>query len=86
MGRAFGDPVGRALELRAPIVSVKAKWLSSSLVNRAHRSDLQVFGWTVNDEAEIRRVLDLGVDGVISDYPDRVAQVMGSRCGSTPPT
>jgi glycerophosphoryl diester phosphodiesterase len=37
---------------------------------------LRVIPWTVNEPGDIRRVLGLGVDGVISDYPDRVKQAL----------
>jgi len=35
-----------------------------------------VIVWTANDEADIQRVLDMGVDGVITDWPDRAAQLV----------
>jgi glycerophosphoryl diester phosphodiesterase len=35
-----------------------------------------VIPWTVNEPDDIRRVLGLGVDGIISDYPDRVKQAL----------
>ncbi len=41
---------------------------------------LLVIPWTVNDPAQIARMLDLGVDGIISDRPDRVREEM-RRCG-----
>jgi glycerophosphoryl diester phosphodiesterase len=37
---------------------------------------LRVIPWTVNEPADIRRMLDLGVDGIISDYPDRVKKAL----------
>jgi glycerophosphoryl diester phosphodiesterase len=38
---------------------------------------LRVVVWTVNDPADMRRMIEWGVDGVISDYPDRLRQVAG---------
>ncbi len=40
---------------------------------------LRVIPWTVNDSAQIAKVLDLGVDGIISDRPDRVREEMQRR-------
>ena len=38
---------------------------------------LKVIPWTVNEPADIARVLAMNVDGLISDYPDRVRQALG---------
>ena len=35
--------------------------------------------WTINDEAEMERLLDLGIDGLITDYPARAAAVLRRR-------
>jgi glycerophosphoryl diester phosphodiesterase len=37
---------------------------------------LRVIVWTVNTEKDIARMLELGVDGIISDYPDRVRNAL----------
>src|ERR1035437_8295915 len=38
-------------------------------VETAHRSGLQVHSWTINDEAEMRHLLDLGIDAIMTDRP-----------------
>jgi glycerophosphoryl diester phosphodiesterase len=43
--------------------------LSRAAVERCHQSGAAVWAWTVNEPKELRRVVDLGVDGVISDDP-----------------
>jgi glycerophosphoryl diester phosphodiesterase len=49
------------------------------LLREAHRRDIEVHVWTVNDEAEMRQLLDLGVDGLLSDRPDVLRDVLRSR-------
>ena len=53
--------------------------LQSGSVREAHALGLKVAVWTVNEPAQIARVLDLGVDALITDYPDRARQVMAER-------
>ena len=45
-------------------------------IDEAHALGLKVLPWTVNDSSEMARLIDAGVDGIISDYPDRVRAVM----------
>jgi len=37
-----------------------------------------VLPWTVNEEVDMKAMGDLGVDGIISDYPDRLVKLFGS--------
>lgn len=59
-------------------------WVTKDVVARAKAQDLRLFAWTTNDETSIEKVLQDGVDGVISDYPERVkavAKKLGMRAG-----
>lgn len=53
--------------------------LSAPSLRRAQMLGLQVIPWTVNDPARMAVLLDLGVDGLITDYPDRLRSVMAAR-------
>ena len=59
------------------VVIPQFRLASRQLIEEVHDEGLQVWAWTVNDEAEIKRLLALGVDGFITDYPDRVSAVVG---------
>lgn len=51
----------------------------------AKRLDLRVVVWTVNEPADMRSLIDLGVDGIITDYPDRLRAVLAERDLPLPP-
>lgn len=53
--------------------------LTQALVQQAQALGLKVIPWTVNAMADIDRLIAWGVDGIISDYPDRVRDVMAQR-------
>jgi glycerophosphoryl diester phosphodiesterase len=46
-------------------------------IRAARDRNLKVHIWTVNDPAEMRRLVESGVDGVMTDYPDRLLSVLG---------
>ena len=53
--------------------------VTQGLVKASRTLGLPVVPWTVNAPADMQRLLDWGVDGIITDYPDRLRAVMQSR-------
>src|SRR5262249_40303218 len=53
--------------------------LDAAAVAEARALGLKVVPWTVNEVEELERVIDLKVDGLISDYPDRARKVMAAK-------
>ena len=53
--------------------------VTDRFVAAAHGRDLQVHVWTINDAAEMHRLLDLGVDGIMTDRPDVLKAVLEDR-------
>jgi glycerophosphoryl diester phosphodiesterase len=59
--------------------------LSQATMARARSLKLRVIPWTVNESADMERLIDWGVDGLITDYPDRLRAVMQRRGLALPP-
>lgn len=59
--------------------------VSPRFVSDLHRLGVQVAVWTVDEEDDMRRLLGWGVDGVITDRPDRLAAVLSERTGRPQP-
>jgi glycerophosphoryl diester phosphodiesterase len=54
-------------------------YVTEELVDEAHAAGIRVIPWTVNDPATMNKLIDDGVDGIITDYPDRLRTVMAER-------
>jgi glycerophosphoryl diester phosphodiesterase len=50
-----------------------------AMVSRAHARGLKVVPWTCDDPATVEALMDMGVDGIITNYPDRVRKIMADR-------
>lgn len=70
---------GEASALQLPTHMRGVRVVDERLVEAAHRSGLQVHVWTVNETDEMVRLLELGVDGLITDRPDRLKDVLIER-------
>ena len=68
------DILDTAKELGVDIISPYFGYVSSSFLAKAKSLSLKVIPWTVNRPEDMKRLLELGVDGLITDYPDRLTQ------------
>ena len=50
--------------------------VSKKLVKKCHEKNIRLVPWTVNDVTAMRKLIRLGVDGIITDYPDRIKLVV----------
>ena len=63
--------------LQVPERAGALRVLDADFVAAAHARHLRVHAWTVNTEDDMRRLVALGVDGIMTDHPDRLLKVLG---------
>ncbi|WP_307849114.1 glycerophosphodiester phosphodiesterase family protein [Micromonospora sp. U56] len=54
-------------------------YVTRDMVEHAHRNGIKVIPWTVDDVPTMAKLLDDGVDGLITDYPDRLRDLLATR-------
>jgi glycerophosphoryl diester phosphodiesterase len=64
-----------ALDAQAGLVGLSVDSATPEFIAALHHAGLEVFLYTVNQPHLIRRAIQLGADGIISDYPDRVPKI-----------
>jgi glycerophosphoryl diester phosphodiesterase len=70
------DAPARAVDAGARQLLPRADLITAALVEEAHRKDLKVVAWTVNETGRMRELIGLGVDGIITDYPDQMVAIL----------
>lgn len=73
------DAVKTALEVGARQLCPRWDLVTRELVDEAHRADLHVVPWTVNELSQMRTVIKAEVDGIMTDLPDRLRAVLEDR-------
>jgi glycerophosphoryl diester phosphodiesterase len=73
---AHPDSVKLALGVGARQFCPRADLVTPELIAEAHQADLQVVTWTANKPDQMRRLVNAGVDGVMTDFPDRLQAVL----------
>jgi glycerophosphoryl diester phosphodiesterase len=53
--------------------------VNPALISESHDLGIAVVVWTVNKPADIARMIDMGVDGIISDHPDILRKIAGDK-------
>ncbi len=76
-GAALYSPKFQVLQM--PLEIGTHRLLDRAFIRRAHSRGLKVHAWTINSPAQIEQLLTSGIDGVISDYPDRVTALWQNK-------
>ena len=71
----IADPLEKTIEIGARQIAVRGDLVSPRLLKEASARDLQVVCWTVNHPGHMRLLAEAGVDGIMSDYPDRLVEL-----------
>ena len=69
----------RHVALQVPAVYGEQVLVDERFVEAAHGDGLAVHVWTINDDQEMARLVDLGVDGIISDRPSALVGLLRQR-------
>lgn len=76
----FGGSVARAVRsFGAKALSPVHTMTTKELVTEAHGQGLAVIPWTVDEQSRMHEMIDTGIDGLITDYPDRLRKVLKER-------
>jgi glycerophosphoryl diester phosphodiesterase len=66
------DEAMKLLDAKPAIYSPHFSLLTKDIVISLHQRGMRVIPWTVNDAATMRALIEMGVDGIITDYPDLI--------------
>jgi glycerophosphoryl diester phosphodiesterase len=77
--RFLRRPAGRGEAAQVPVRQGRVRLVDERFVAAAHRWGLQVHVWTIDDAGEMERLLDLGVDGIMTDRPGVLRDVLTRR-------
>jgi glycerophosphoryl diester phosphodiesterase len=72
------DPVAATLGAHADELGIRHDLATASIVDSAHDKNLSVSVWTVDGPTDIQRMIELRVDRITTNYPDRVRKAVGS--------
>lgn len=61
-----------------------ADFLNGDLLERLHQMGFMVSAWGVRDEEVMRSIVEAGADGIIIDFPDKLASYLNSRPARRP--
>jgi glycerophosphoryl diester phosphodiesterase len=73
------DLVERTVRAGARQLAAGGDLITPAVVEKAHHAGLQVVAWTINEPEQIRRLIATGVDGIITDYPDRLLSILSEQ-------
>ncbi len=70
------DPFDILDNLQSKIIIQKYEHIGRNYVDMLHNRNIEIFVWTVNEPEDIKKMVELNVDGIISDFPDRARSLL----------
>ena len=64
------DPIRLAKECQADAVAPFHEFITSDLIEKAHKNNLKIITWTVDNQGEAESLRDAGIDGIVTNKPD----------------
>ena len=71
------DLMMNAVAMRAHAINPRWDMVTADLCKAAHERGLKVYTWTVDADARMRALAECGVDGIMTNYPERLRTVVG---------
>ena len=78
VGKIDVDEDLKKLGFTPDIYSPYYTFVNADIVKKVHDDKMLILPWTVDEEKDMKSLADLGVDGIISNYPDKLVQLFGS--------
>ena len=76
------DLISYSKELGAFAINPRFSFVSSEMIEEAHENSINIYPWTVNDSSQMLELLRMGVDGIVTDYPNLGLAVLNDISGS----
>ena len=73
IGESYTPPM-QALQIPENLGRLRV--VSKDFIETAHKLNLQVHVWTINKPADMQKLIEMGVDGIMTDYPDRLLELL----------
>lgn len=68
----INETIEMAIKLKAIAIHPNFSSLDQEVVNTIHDAGFKIYSWTINEPDEIRKAMEFGIDGIITDFPDRI--------------
>lgn len=77
-GEVYAVNFGSVPNMEANFIAIEQFFVGQGLVENAHELDIPVFVWTVNTERDMQKFLEMKVDGIITNHPDVLANLLAN--------
>jgi len=74
----YAMPIRAALKRGCHAVVPNKNQINAKFIEKAHEKNLKVISWTINDTETMKRFVDLGIDGIITNKPDALEKILSS--------